>query len=89
VQNIVYVAKHFIVETTWFPDEVDLIHAIMVPNVFFLNFNPSIFFSNGFLNQFVTIAWKHTEVLLNRLGLVHGLLNLFRFHGAVATSRVS
>ena len=89
MQNIVYVAKHFIVEATWFPDKVNLVYAIMVPNVFFLNFNPSIFFGNCFFNQFVAVAWKHTKILVLRLVLFYSLKLFFRFHGAIAISRVS
>jgi hypothetical protein len=90
MQNVIYIAKHFIVETTWFPDEVYLIHTILIPNVLFLDFDPAFFFIDGFLNQFVAVAWKHAEVLINRLGgLVDCLINFICFfHSTITVPRI-
>ena len=89
MQNVIYIAKHFVVKATWFPDEVYLIHTILIPNVLFLDFNPAIFFIYGFFNQFVAVAWKHAVVLINRLRLVDCLLNFIcLFHSAITVPRI-
>jgi len=89
VKDVIDIAKHFVVKATWFPNEIDLVHTIVIPNIFFLYFNPSTFPQNCFSDQLVAVTGKHAKVLVGVLGLLDGLLNfsLLSF-GTVTVPRV-
>lgn len=89
MKNVIYISKHFIIKTTWFPDEIDLVHAVVIPYVFFLYLNPSVFFQNGFSDYLIAVTWEYAKVSFLYF-LVCNLINFCFFHGAAAVAtRVS